>query len=403
MLNQRSRAVLQAQLIQKTKTERALLAQRTNKSSMNNFTNPTDSFGFEIDFLPVGEQDGDAICLRWGYNLDSDEPDQFVMVVDAGFKPTGNTIISLLSQYYDTDEIDLLVSTHPDGDHIGGFSVLLDNLTVHELWMHDPWNRKDLRSIWDDRRRSSDSIREQLDNDLSQAKEVIDCFDEQKRTDPFSGLTKTVKGVEIRILGPSEEYYKSLLPAFHDKSNHEEERVQYEEGPPIPWKTNLFTNDGWTTPKNNSSVILSLKVPSFGVILLTGDAGIPALDRACNYLDSNHPELLKQLQLFHIPHHGSIQNLGPTVLKRLLEPSQGSSSRWACASVAEMKTQGTMKHPSRHVLNAIQGFGVSCIATAGSIIHFATKGAPKRDGWTVCEKLPFFQKVEKTKGDQWRQ
>ena len=48
------------------------------------------SFGFEIDFLPVGDKSksGDAICMRWG-NL-HDPLKQNVMVVDGGFLSESN-------------------------------------------------------------------------------------------------------------------------------------------------------------------------------------------------------------------------------------------------------------------------------------------------------------------------
>ena len=35
--------------------------------------------------------------------------------------------------------IDAVVSTHPDQDHVNGLHVVLDQLTVKELWIHKPW------------------------------------------------------------------------------------------------------------------------------------------------------------------------------------------------------------------------------------------------------------------------
>lgn len=366
---------------------------------MSNYIDPTNPFGFEIDFLPVGngERSGDAICMRWGYNLQSDHPDQFVMVVDGGFKTTGDDIISHLSQYYKTDIIHLLVNTHPDGDHIGGISVLLDELKVLNLWMHNPWSRDDLRTLWDDDRRSNKSIRRQLDEDLDQAKAVLDKVKEQRTSEPFPCGEIPVKDVKIRILGPSEEYYKSLLPDFLDDSTHDSERVKYLDGPSVPWTSDLFDDAGWTTAKNNSSAIICLDVKNYGVVLLTGDAGIPALNNACDYLESTAPTLLERLRLFQIPHHGSIQNLGPSVLKRLLWPSRNSQSRWACASVAGTED---IKHPSKHVLNALRENDVSCIMTAGKSICFSSGSVPERSGWVRCKSLDLYQAVENVSDPQ---
>src|SRR5690606_7901194 len=40
--------------------------------------------------------------------------------------------------YYKTDTVDVVVSTHPDRDHVTGLSVVLDELIVGELWIHQP-------------------------------------------------------------------------------------------------------------------------------------------------------------------------------------------------------------------------------------------------------------------------
>ncbi|HJD71013.1 MAG TPA: MBL fold metallo-hydrolase, partial [Enterobacter roggenkampii] len=95
--------------------------------------------GYEVDFLAVGEKkSGDAICIRWG-NLHGPRDEQKVVVVDAGYAGTATTIIEHLEKYYHTKTIDLLISTHPDADHVGGLASILENLEVKEFWIHQPW------------------------------------------------------------------------------------------------------------------------------------------------------------------------------------------------------------------------------------------------------------------------
>ena len=43
---------------------------------------------YQIDFLPVGDSNGDAICIRYG-----EENGFFVHVVDGGFIDTANVVI----------------------------------------------------------------------------------------------------------------------------------------------------------------------------------------------------------------------------------------------------------------------------------------------------------------------
>jgi glyoxylase-like metal-dependent hydrolase (beta-lactamase superfamily II) len=71
--------------------------------------------GFEIDFLSVGKegQSGDAIAFRIG-NLYGDRKEQFVVVIDGGFKESGEQLVSHIKKYYQTSDIDLVILTHPD-------------------------------------------------------------------------------------------------------------------------------------------------------------------------------------------------------------------------------------------------------------------------------------------------
>lgn len=76
-----------------------------------------------------------------------------------------------------------------------------------------------------------------------------------------------------------------------------------------------------TGPENNSSVITLLQVDGRSVIL-TGDAGAEALNLAADYLDATRYEW-DTLRAMQIPHHGSRNNVTPSVLNRYLgEPVQ---------------------------------------------------------------------------------
>jgi hypothetical protein len=54
--------------------------------------------GFEIDFLPVGENScsGDAICVRYG----SPESGYTINIVDGGYGSTTETIVDHLYNHY---------------------------------------------------------------------------------------------------------------------------------------------------------------------------------------------------------------------------------------------------------------------------------------------------------------
>ena len=96
-------------------------------------------FGYEIDFLPVGdgEKSGDAIAGRFG-NLYGNRDEQFVFVIDRGTKESGKNLVDFIRQYYKTRKADAVFSTHPDGDHSSGLTVVLEEMDVNYLLIHRP-------------------------------------------------------------------------------------------------------------------------------------------------------------------------------------------------------------------------------------------------------------------------
>ncbi len=89
----------------------------------------------EIDFLKVGTEgkSGDAIALRFPY-----QGIWAVVIIDGGFVDVGNELVEHVKQWYQTDHVDLVISTHPDADHINGLTPVLEGLDVGELFIHLP-------------------------------------------------------------------------------------------------------------------------------------------------------------------------------------------------------------------------------------------------------------------------
>lgn len=79
-----------------------------------------------IYFLDIGQ--GDAIYIRLQNNKD--------VLVDGG--PKGDKLIRELTNVMPLGDrdLDLLVATHPDSDHIGGLTLLLQSYNVKEIWLN---------------------------------------------------------------------------------------------------------------------------------------------------------------------------------------------------------------------------------------------------------------------------
>ena len=251
--------------------------------------------GYEIDFLPVGEgeQSGDAIALRFG-NLYGQRSEQTVVVIDGGFKESGEDLVRHIKKYYGTSRVDVVVSTHPDADHAGGLEVVLEELDAGSLWMHQPWEHTDdIARMFKDGRVTDDSVRKALRRSLDTARglERLAAKKGIPLVEPFAGLTDDAGC--LRVLGPTKDFYESLLPDFRGTPEPKEgvgviKKVAAEVREIIckiaeRWDFETLDDEGETSAENNSSTVLLLTSDERNS-LFTGDAGIPALTEIADLL-----------------------------------------------------------------------------------------------------------------------
>lgn len=345
--------------------------------------------GYEVDVLAIGEGDsgGDAITLRYG-DLYGRREDQVVVVIDGGWPGDGEGVIEHLDKRYDTDSVDLVISTHPDSDHVGGLKIVLENLDVGELWMHKPWDYAEAVSKYVTAGSSgSRFFSKKLQAALSQAWD-LEKIAERKGIpiiEPFTG-TQTADGV-ISVLGPSEDYYDSLAENFGmsavqviekklaaaakkiKKLIHESlERELLEDPPP-----NCVSN------RNMSSTVLWLRLDD-STMLLTADAGAEALNAALDVADYNYLQFANRVQ---IPHHGSKKNVGPSLLDRML-----SSNSLAFISAPN---GGRPNRPAPQVINAAIRRAHSVATTEGTSNWYHSSDAPPRYDYSALVTETFVE------------
>lgn len=349
----------------------------------------------EIDFIPVGngERSGDAIVVRWkelsGWKIG---------VIDGGSKESGQKIVDHINQYYGKNQvIEFALNTHPDMDHCSGLTVVLENLPVKKLWIHQPWNySQDLLHLIDDGRVTDDSLEQRLRERLSMAHELEKLAIKLKIPieEPFQG--KRVG--PFTVLSPSCEQYKELVCKFREMpstKNSFMDRLFKTAAKALDWVLEspdheTLRDGGVTSAENESSVILYGQLDDRKV-LLTGDAGLEALKNAADYADLMFPSW-KPLGLIQIPHHGSRNNVSPEILDRILgtrmsdEGHRGKAI--ACAS------SGSTTHPRKAVLNAFRRRGYKCSSTQGNTVCFHSADIPSRDGWVPVKHFEHFNQVE---------
>jgi beta-lactamase superfamily II metal-dependent hydrolase len=125
--------------------------------------------------------------------------------------------------------------------------------------------------------------------------------------------------------------------------------------------------------------------------LFTGDAGIPALERVADLLESAGVTP-GELNFVQVPHHGSRQNVGPDILDRLLGP-KGQEQGVGSAFISAPKKNPENRHPAKKVTNAFHRRGYSVHATQG-VIKGHHNDAPDRPGYSTATPTQFFGTVE---------
>ena len=88
-------------------------------------TQTVGASGLEVHFIDVGQ--GDATLIK---------ADGHAMLIDAGENDKG-TAVQLYLQKQGVEQLDYLVLTHTDSDHIGGADVIVTKLDIGQIFMSD--------------------------------------------------------------------------------------------------------------------------------------------------------------------------------------------------------------------------------------------------------------------------
>lgn len=360
---------------------------------------------YEIDFIGVGSesrQDADAISFRWQTPSNSYK----VAVYDGGLISHGEKLEKHLNKYYyqstDKKVIDCVFCSHSDLDHVSGLKNILEKFTVKTLYMNRPWLY--IEDIWDkvnDGRITKESLVRRLKEKYPYICE-LEKIASEKSIPIFEAFQGTVVEEKLRILSPSKDFYLQLLvessktPLAENNDSigsvikFSKKIIQYVKNLIETWTSEKLREDVSTSAENEMSVILLGEMLEEN-FLLTGDAGIRALDEAITYSNGVGKSIVDTVKFLQIPHHGGRHNVSPSILDRLIGKivkEDTTTDKVAFVSVAK-----DSDHPLQMVVNAFTRRGVKVYKTTGGII-WHHKNVPDRDGFTVLKKLEFESNVE---------
>lgn len=340
---------------------------------------------YEIEFLQVGEGDcsGDAICMRW---RDAASDGWRIGVIDGGYLATGEEVCEHIEKVYGSGSVDFVVSTHPDNDHMSGLRVVMERMHVSQLWMHVPYvHAPEIHNLFA-RQWSVDGLSAKLQEAYPHVMELMELAGRQGTSvyEPFQGAHIG----PFKVLSPSRGMYNGLLPQFRDTPAHDSgllmalgallggvgrrigrviQRTIIEN-----WTTETLREGGTTAAENESSVVLYL--PASSSVLLTGDVGLVGLNASIQYANAAGIDL-GALWAMQVPHHGSRNNIAPSVLNVLLgrPVPEGSTRPKLCVVSAG---QGDTTHPRQVVVNALKRRGAKVISTAesGQCLYLGNSG-----------------------------
>lgn len=351
---------------------------------------------YEVDFLPVGDSNGDAICVRTG------TPAAFeVNVIDGGFTDTAETVLNHVDQYYGRNrQIDHMVLSHADNDHACGLVGVLEAADVRHLWMNRPWLY-------------APQIIDKFHGNWTLAGLVKEIKDKHpylvemeaiatRRNIPISSVFAGRRiGVAFTVLAPSEQRYISLLPDLgKTPQSYAEKKGMLEsvfggvknvlDVVREAWDIETLDSDPPATSASNETSVVQMGVFGNRRVLLTADVGPEGLVEAAR--SARALGLIGPPDFVQIPHHGSRRNVTPAVLNEWLgAPLMDRTIKRGVAFCSVGKDADI--YPRKKVKNAFIRRGYTVHATRGfSMRHHS--GWSERAGWVPSTPEAFDPDVE---------
>lgn len=339
---------------------------------------------FEIDFLEAGEKDsGDAITLHYR------EGSRFtyIHIVDGGYTEDGEKIVNHIRRYYNKPTyIDHVVLTHPDQDHALGLKKVLEEFSIGSLWMNRPWEHVDKLLPRFKRQYTRNGL-------IRRLKEIFSSVDELEKIakEKDIAIRDVFQGAQIErftVLAPSLDRYIDCI-VDSDKTPEAKSLAREEARYMADWgEEKLKGGPGEASRENETSVVQFANLCG-EEILLTGDAGVEALEEAYGYALKNSRSLritLPGVDYFGVPHHGSRRNLSSEILDKWLGPKLKEPADPTKFSAVISVNQKDKEHPKKSVIRALIHRGAGVFRTNGTLC--AQKNAPNR-GWHTAPALEY--------------
>lgn len=351
---------------------------------------------YEIDMLDV--KNADAFLIHfWDDETDHD----YVVLIDGGNYQDGTKIAQFIRTHYGRDKrIDVAICSHCDKDHFGGIMYLLeqqrdnsnDNMNIGQIWINDPAKHVPNGEVKWSQTMSAQTkmVKARTVFDLKDHDNLFDIIEHLQRCgrmemcEPFSDASKEgevsiCENGLFQIIGPTKEYYKSLVPDFRNdlqrkKNGYDSDELQEQDV--VIQENRIFSQtleeaEDDPSSHNKSSVILLFQPSDGKKFLFMGDA--------CRESIKNVPEntlfAVRNVDFLKVPHHGSKHNLDNEMIN-YIHPK-----------VAFISTEKHGHYLSKAVVNVLNAIGTKVYSTNinGNMCHH--KNTKTHNGYSVATPI----------------
>lgn len=316
--------------------------------------------GIEIFFQNLGN--ADSIFVRhWDNGVLTN------ILIDGGWRKSADDVEKFLDDRANEtgdETIHHLICTHSDDDHAGGLAELVarKSFPIGAAWVHDATD--DTRLLSENRvaamqRFGARKLLTKIEASEQTRQELIAAL-RKRRIEPQSPFAGIPIGPLV-VLGPTIPFYKQQMAMLEQEAvlTALENRITAREREVI---TRIFESAAQTeqrllkedsdkelggdptSPVNEVSAVLALPWRENGVDhihLFTGDVGREGLHDVLVRCES----FLNKVRWLDVPHHGSRRSMTQEMIDFLAPVT------------AFVSCEGTVKHPSRKLVNALKKHG----------------------------------------------
>ncbi|MBN3409352.1 hypothetical protein CJF15_09355 [Clostridium botulinum] len=235
---------------------------------------------------------GDCIWIRYGEKNISN------IIVDSGPSSFAKGFRKLIHKIIENgEEIDLLVLTHIDDDHIKGFSKYIEDNDCNKI-----------KKIWFNGHGSEVYIKNQPHSPRNVTNLINYINDKglQVITPVYEGYIEKINEAELTVITPTEEDINNVAKEIDKFIPHSFQSIYNKDLDRIMEDDN-FEKDGSKTNKASISFIFSYKNRN---IAFLGDAHAEDIVKGKNKFFKDRP-----IHMIKLPHHGSKYNINKELIE----------------------------------------------------------------------------------------